>query len=774
MSAVAGDSILPAFSLEAWLAEQDVSERDETLSDRQARLFFLHQRLSDSERVQESVALARRFLDSDAGLQLSCLVSISVDEPEPRFALLALVDILQLLRRDYNSSSSKGNDGEDGSRRSDGEDASRPSDGGDASRRKAFCRILAASAPDIVRALLSMAEVGDVCEDSMSCALALFSFLLGRHSGLSDAEREGLRLGAVGSPPWLKVAMRLWLDEAAAAHVAGRDEGDAEHGLGFLVTAFLQHVAGCAEEEEGGVVHGACAGRAALVVELGPWFLSFFLARLSAGSVCEDERARLVTVLWACCAEYPSFAKEHVWDDLALITAVAASAACLSKNALVPVVAPAAPDGPTVAAAADAAGDATAVCSGKVPAAVPSHDAGEQQVLEECSEEEEAEALRAARLLFATRAAGGVFSHFRLFQLALRDDDQGGPDAAAGSLRRQRFLRRYGLRMWFWDALRHAATLSYSLAGYEIALGAGCSKFIAAPCLRSSLSFVVWKVAEWLATDEVKWKTNPGGTVLTRREIWERLFPASSILCDATAVPLQAQCALNLAKLMLEEGRDTHQHHQSLGAADDDRLPRGAFCEWCFVPGCGKSVELKSCGGCGRTRYCGTDHMRFHWKSGHKLACAGGKADESSLLIGKAVYFDPTDADNGGGGGCAADDLAQCGGLVAQALLQVHGAKLAKQGLALRFGPAASKRGDAVHFGQLLSQATNISLVTAVLQTCRQGGNEFVPVAEHHSGEGAASPRLICLHRCGDSEDWTTACARLGCYGHDSSCMALT
>lgn len=577
-----------------------------------------------------------------------------------------------------------------------------------------------------------MAEGDDVCLDAMSYALALFGFMLGAKAGLGAGEREALR-AAVSGDVFLKVAMRLWRG-AGARHVAGTDEEDAVRGVGYVVTAFVQAVAGCGE----GYVEGACSGRG-VIVGMGDWFITFWLVRMSAIGVGADERARLVTVVWACCEESPVFGRECVWDDLAVVTAVARSARVMAEEAV------------SALDLGDEDAEDEEDGSGPVGANCEAND-GTEASLEVSGKS--AGIGREARLLIATRAASCAFAHVRFFLWSLRNSDS----TSAGRLRRRRFLRRYCLRSWFMDALDHCADLSYALAGFEIALGPGCSKYIQAPCLRSSLSFIVWKVAEWLSTDSVTWKTNPGGTVLDRRTIWRRLRQPAAILCDATAAPLQALCALSLIDIAAS-GRDGSKSSLTVSSVEK----RYVFCEWCFASGSEGCVDLKACGGCGETWYCGSDHMRLHWKSGHKRACLGSAkatAHGAHRLIGKALTCDAS---------TGSEAISPVRRSVELALLGKYGDQLAIQGLALSVDSEA-KTGKALHFGQLLSMVQNFDVNTGLLDTCRKSGFAFIPVILL-GGEHSPRPQGISIRRLG--EVGGVGCAQRGCESHDNVCTAL-
>lgn len=280
---------LSTFSLVAWLASQDVTDRDETLDERCARVHALHQALVKPD---EGVVLARRISDGDVATVVRDIVLL-VDSDEPRFGAMVLVDLVGALR--------EGRDEEDGRRLRDSMAA------------------ISRAIPLLFLTIDKRARKGDVCEDTMSYSLTLLSFLLAGDNILSDAERAVLR-NAVVDTTWLKASMRLWKEADILGHVPGSDTPDYHLGLGAVVTMFLHHVVQGGEA----VLDSDMSGARALA-KLGSWAVSHIVMRLYDSNIGGAERKRLIDVTYACCACDSSFFN-LIFDDANILQAVCDSA----------------------------------------------------------------------------------------------------------------------------------------------------------------------------------------------------------------------------------------------------------------------------------------------------------------------------------------------------------------------------------------------------------------------------------------------------------------
>jgi hypothetical protein len=194
-----------SFSIEQWLQAQDVSDRDETLDEQCAQMYILHQALASEETGQ---ALARVIIDCDE-TAIDFIAEMTKSE-EPRFAIMALVDLLGALGRSP-------------------EHRSRES-----CHRAVALKRVARAMPCVVRALCEKASSNDICGDAMSYALTLLSFLLGK---AGCQERDDLQcVRSIASLEWLKVVMRIWKDPDLVGHVPGEEAPNFRRGLGYLVT----------------------------------------------------------------------------------------------------------------------------------------------------------------------------------------------------------------------------------------------------------------------------------------------------------------------------------------------------------------------------------------------------------------------------------------------------------------------------------------------------------------------------------------------------------
>jgi MYND finger len=689
------------FDLSRWLAEQDVTDRDETLDDQCARVYLLHLRLSSSD---GGVSLARTIVDAENAAAVASIAAL-VDSDEPRFAVMALVDLLGALR---------GGD-----------------EDGDARRLVVAMTAIAAAVPTVVGVLVRKAGEGDVCEDAMSYALTLLSFMLGEDGRLEPCVRAMLREEAA-RPAWLKASMRLWRDAEVVAHVPGVDAPDFERGLGFVVTVFLGQVVAPVNGRAGG---DGTFGRAALV-GMGAWSVSFLSMRLYAAHVTEDERTRLVDVLWACCVHDAEFAREFIFEDAATVRAIANSASAVGAEEEME------------------AGACSALSDDADEMGCGSADGSDDGKTVEGS------AVDPEMLLCASRTAACVFAHARLMQHALRDGER-------APLRRRRFLRRHAPRAWFWDAMRHCADLCYSFAGYEVALGDRCADFIQAPCARSALSLTVWRAAEWLATDTVTWRAADGGAVLSRGQILERVASVSNVLCQASAEPLVAQSALNLAMTLLKR--------QSGAATPVAALSPNALnvCEWCLSSDTRDSPHLQACGGCGLTFYCDQDHMRLHWRRFHRRSCAGKGGD---AFAGSAFVVDAGGVLQRRVGGEQLDAALTHEGV--ESVMRACGPMVERLGKALRMVEGRPAGHAAVHVvprGCVVREVSSLlrsgragaeDVVAAMIMTCRQNNGSSVlgcwpgvDRGRRHLGLFRATSR--CTRECS------------GCAGHDSVCSTI-
>jgi MYND finger len=282
-----------SFSIEQWLQAQDVSDRDETLDEQCAQMYILHQALASEETGQ---ALARVIIDCDE-TAIDFIAEMTKSE-EPRFAIMALVDLLGALGRSP-------------------EHRSRES-----CHRAVALKRVARAMPCVVRALCEKASSNDICGDAMSYALTLLSFLLGK---AGCQERDDLQcVRSVASLEWLKVVMRIWKDPDLVGHVPGEEAPNFCRGLGYLVTLYLERVVHC--PIDGTMEANELRSGVDSLIGLGQWFTAFVCMRLYAADVSEDERARLAGIIWKIAHCNLEFGAKHVFSDSHVMQAVCHSA----------------------------------------------------------------------------------------------------------------------------------------------------------------------------------------------------------------------------------------------------------------------------------------------------------------------------------------------------------------------------------------------------------------------------------------------------------------
>lgn len=285
------------FSVRGWLDAVDVSNRDETLDEEGARMYALHRELiSDSN----GAILASRIIKGDDS-NLSDIVRAVLSE-EPRFPIMVLVAILSRLKPSSGSEETS-----------------------EETRVSAVVRI-AHIMPTVTANLCEKASSGDICEDALSYALTLLTFLP-TQSGIPLVEvRRALRLAATSR--WLKLVVTVWRYDDMVGHVPGADEANATHGLGCLVSVYLESIAHAEEQASEDVDDDGTRGLDALV-KLGKWFIAFVCMRLFNADVSQEERARLVDVLWHCGGRNRNYAITEVYSKVNVLRAVCHSASKL-------------------------------------------------------------------------------------------------------------------------------------------------------------------------------------------------------------------------------------------------------------------------------------------------------------------------------------------------------------------------------------------------------------------------------------------------------------
>lgn len=810
-----------------WLAAQDVSQRDETLDEESARVWLLHRALvddgSDAEGEGgeggggggEGPELARAIAGAPDGV---AQIGEAVDCEEPRFAVMAMVDLIAVLKRRI------GGDG-------DGEGERRDEDGGGKTVEwrewAGAVRCVAEAVPAVLAVLVRKAGEGDVCGDAMAYAVTLVTFLVGeeaREAVETGHHRPGGReawrrlVEAASRVEWLKVCMRLWKDNDLAAHVPGVDDRDECHGLGFLVTVFLDALVSAGGGGSGG-------GGVAALCGMGVWAVSFLSLRLYARGVGEDERVRIVGVLWVCVKFDPQFGARLVFEDTCAMQALCESArrvgdeeeedggSCMSEGdgrsvgadnsgvaGLGDVVMEAQGDqeGREAHAAMDdieivdfVGGDGAAIggIGGAGAAAIPEDDAQGSA----CSvEDDDGEARRESEeredgigsadpeeLVLAARRGSGVFAHVRLLAQAVRD-------APGADMRRRRFLRRMAPRPWLWSAAERSAELVYSLAGYELALGDRCAEFIKAPCARNALSFLAWRTAEWLSVDTVQWPVSEG-QLLSREQIFERVATVSRALCDASAVPLLAECAHGLASAGLEREQASNSDggDDNFNGAENQRIDRLGgqnaqtttkvlnVCEWCLASDTEEAPRLKACGGCREVFYCNEEHMRAHWKRHHKFACAGKAAKP---FLGSLLIADARQNLRDRSSGEALGAVFVRDGI--EALVSRYGSFLVSMGFALCVveGDAGVVEVKALPRGQVVRDLLNKfktcgaqDVGHVMVETCSRFNGAFGLAVVH---DIEASNFKCSLYRASAPTGGPAPCCHSGCSGHDVICSS--
>jgi hypothetical protein len=691
------------FHLDRWLAALDVTERDETLDERSARVYALHLRLSS---VEDGLILARRIADADEAAPIRTMVSLT-DSDEPRFAVMAVVDLVGALQGSAETS--------------------------DAQRLLLVMAAVVDAIPLLLEILDVRARQGDVCEDTMSYALTLMSFLLGEEARLSADARSALRT-ATADKVWLKSVMRLWNESDLKGHLPGADSPDYERGLGSLVAVYLQHVVGLGAP---GLSEDATAGTLA-IASLGIWAVSFISMRLYDEHVTEAERIRLMDVLYACCLWDAEFSAQ-VFDDYATVQALCYSASHITGevyeiDGISEVVEEEEDGSPHDYAMAERVCDTEGRAE---QGSTRKHGAGDDANVSEAPDP--------TMLLAATRTAAGLFAHLRLLNHGLRGGD--GEEE-----RRRRFFRRCGPRAWLWSALRHCAELSHGLAGYQVVFGDECCRFLASPCAFSALSSIVWASAVWLSTDPIQWRVPGGsGSILSRSAVLEQSVSVADLLCQTTEAPLLAMCSTALAGMI-------RTREASGAAAAVGKAPKsGNVCEYCLTRETEHAATtMKACSGCGASFYCNADHLRAHWVLSHKRACKGRLASSLSHA-GVALSPDntlhvsrppppPTTAPT---------TPANISYLWPAA--RTYGAAVAPLGGALVVD-AASGISRYSPRGRLLASLPRAGTAGALAAVLRGDGGSFALAA---GGAAAAVFRVA-------GGGWE--CSRVGCAGHDVAC----
>lgn len=273
------------FSLRAWLQEQDATGADETLSEGDARLFALNQQLLHPHAGPILALNILRLPDSEG----IALIASQAQGPEPRFAVMALVGILYILRDiscgadlaggvemctisddGSRSEASEGaEDGEDGEDVTDATDADKEED--EAAFVERYARGKVAGVIPLVVELYLQNEGDYACGDFVTYLLTL----------LLDLRRTHHSVRTLATPALAKRFMQVWKHASVADHVTDDKAG---FSAGFLVTCYV----GAAPAES--------------IAGLGAWAVKFFTLRLYSAPA---ERAQVMRVMWraAGCSE---------------------------------------------------------------------------------------------------------------------------------------------------------------------------------------------------------------------------------------------------------------------------------------------------------------------------------------------------------------------------------------------------------------------------------------------------------------------------------------
>lgn len=707
------------FDLRRWLAAQDVTDHDETLNDGCARVHALHQSLVSEE---HGLLLARRIADGDIVASVRGIVLL-VDSEEPRLAVMVLVDLVGVLNMREEENHGR--------------------------RVSMTMGAIVLAIPLLFRTLDKRARDGDVCEDTMSYAMTLLSFLLAEEFRLGQSERLKLRT-AVTDTTWLKAVMRLWKENDILGHVPGVDVPDHECGLGAAVTTFLHHVVqgGKAEPRESWGV-GARA-----LVKLGSWVVSFISMRLYNEYIGDRERIRLMDVLYACCTCDPTLGS-LLFNDAATMQAICHSASCVQGRR-----------------------DCDLDLEDEDEELGLSEEQTALQVCEPVDAQQElADSNMADRfdpeiLSQDICTLNGVYAHLRLLQYAVREG-KGAED------RHRRFFRLCGCQAWLWEALACCSDNCAIFADYKGLFDDKCSDFLAGPCCISALSNFLWALLKWLGTDPEAWDAPRGDSILPRSCVLAQSSTIIEELCATTDNSLVPACTRALARTLmtreLEKVDEVPQVvvEESFGEAVAVEM----FCEYCLrnsgepaVSGSGARRRMKACSGCNSSQFCTAGHLRAHWKRCHKRACKG-------KLVESLASFGFQASEDGFLKLAVSEREARAvemnGGSVVPACVRDLGQALVSLGGAVRLDELLKSESLHARYmprGRLLASlkcsGAERDLLSSLATTCatRDGEMFFVANFADNSPENKA---LISLCRVQKPEKM---CSRLGCCGHDAVC----
>lgn len=284
-----------SFSIEQWMLSQDVSDRDETLDEDAARMLCLHRTL-DVGYDSHELAVAMADLDPDAISK----IADRIKSEEPRFAVIVLVNMLEILAADRMSTE------------------------GDQRYMRALRRVLG-KLDFLVNEICEKAKQKDICPDTLHYFLVFISFITRANEGLSPEEVTDV-IRVVANPAFVKIVLRVWKFPEMIDHIPGTDEADRLKGLGAIATIFLESVI------RGALRNAACEENVNIVrvsreslsniVSLGRWFVAFWNLRMYSADMSLSERGRLIDVLLMLLSYDPVFVREYVFADFKFMRTV--------------------------------------------------------------------------------------------------------------------------------------------------------------------------------------------------------------------------------------------------------------------------------------------------------------------------------------------------------------------------------------------------------------------------------------------------------------------